>query len=202
MTFETRVADLATAIGADIKSLRLADGQLANLSTTAKNNLVAAINEVLSIANAANAAAGAQILDTAGDGVTDKTWSANKIHDELLIAINDLRTELTNGASASLDTFGELAAAMAADQTAAAALATSVSNRVRFDAAQDLTSAEKSQAQINIGAVSQGTVDGLIAWQTLMEAQTNTVIANLAALGAEIGNTDADFVATYAAAKV
>lgn len=50
-TLEQRLNNLASAIGADIKALRDTSGVLANLPTTAKNNLVAAIAEVYSMAN-------------------------------------------------------------------------------------------------------------------------------------------------------
>ena len=180
MSFETRVAALATAIGADIKTLTQNQGTLSSLSTTAKSNLVAAINEIFTITSNAQAAAGAQILDTAGDGVTDKTWSANKIYDELTAAIAALRTELTNGAAAALDTFAELAAALNNDPSFATNVATSLANRVRYDAAQTLTAPQQAQARSNIGAASA---------------------ADLTALTTAVGNTDADFVATYTTAK-
>jgi hypothetical protein len=162
MTLETRVNNLATAIGLDIKAARLRDGDLATLSTTAKTNLVAAINEL-----AAAIASGATILDTAGDGVTNKTWSADKIYDEITAAKAQVKLDLTAGASAALDTFAEVAAQLAADESAAAALATAVANRVRYDAAQSLTAPQQLQACNNIG----------------------------------VGNPDADFTATYTAAK-
>ena len=181
MSFETRVAALATAIGVDIKTLTQNQGTLSSLSTTAKSNLVAAINEIFTIAlNAQAAAGGAQILDTAGDGVTDKTWSANKIYDELTAAIAALRTELTSGAASALDTFAELAAALNNDPSFATNVATSLANRVRYDAAQTLTAPQQAQARSNIGAASA---------------------ADLTALTTAVGNTDADFVATYTTAK-
>ena len=45
MSLETRIIALAEAIGTDIKDLRTTRGTLSSLSTTAKTNLVAAINE-------------------------------------------------------------------------------------------------------------------------------------------------------------
>ena len=170
MTLEQRLIALANAIGADVKALRAADGNLTSLSTTAKGNLVAAINEVYTMAQGGGAAT---ILDTAGDGVTDKTWSADKIGDTITAAISSLRDELRAGAGPALDTFAEVAAQLAADESAAAALTTAVNNRVRFDAAQVLTAPQQTQARANIGAAD----------------------ASL------FGNTDADLAATYATAK-
>lgn len=170
MTTEQRLIALAQAVGADVKALRLAAGDLTALSTTAKGNLVAAINEVMALAQASS---GAAILDTAGDGDTAHTWSADKIGDTILAQINALRTELRAGAGAALDTFAEVAAQLAADESAASALSTAVSNRVRYDAAQALTAPQQAQARTNIGAAD----------------------ASL------FGNTDADLVAAYVAAK-
>lgn len=66
-------------------------------------------------------------------------------------SINNLRTELRAGAGAALDTFKEVQDQLAADETAAAALATAVGLRVRFDVAQTLTAAQMLIASTNIG---------------------------------------------------
>lgn len=169
MNLDARLLALVQAIGPDIKAIKVAQGTLTSLTTTQKSNLVGAINEVHALVGAQ----GAAINDTAGDGVTNVTWSANKIYDEIVAAQSALRTELRAGAGAALDTFVEVAAQLAADESAAAALATAVNNRVRFDAAQVLDVTQKGQARSNIGA---------------QEA-------------ALVGNTDQDLVAAYVAAK-
>lgn len=46
MTLEQRLIALAQVIGADIKALNLAQGSLSTLATTAKDSLVAAVNEL------------------------------------------------------------------------------------------------------------------------------------------------------------
>lgn len=180
MNLDARLLALVNAIGPDIKALRAADGNLSSLTTTAKSNLVAAINEVYSLAQSASSSS-AVILDTAGDGTTDKTWSANKIYDEIILAISGLRDELRAGAGPALDTFAEVAAALAEDDTVAAALATDIANRVRFDASQTLTNPQKAQARTNIEAAAS---------------------ADLATLTTAVGNTDQDLVAAYTTAKV
>lgn len=106
MSLETRIQALAQGIGNDIRALRDADGNLASLNTTAQNNLVAAINEVKGIA------------DSAGGGDVSTA--------DLTTAINNLRTELRGGAGAALDTFAELEAALSADASFAATMATSL----------------------------------------------------------------------------
>ena len=143
MTLEARVVALAQAIGTDVKTLTTAVGSLAGLTTTAKNNLVAAINEI------AQAAASATGID---DGVTSgaSTWSSNKINTEITGAISDL----VGGAGTALDTLKELADALGNDPSFAATIATQIANRVRFDDVQVLTAPQKAQACDNIGAAS------------------------------------------------
>ena len=173
MSLVNQISDVVTDIGTEFKTVYGEIGDLPSLGTTAKNNLVAAINEVLAeIAGGggaviddaapstgkvyssqktedfANAAAAAVVSDAGA--VTDHAYSSQKTTD--LIAA--LKTELVNGAGAALDTFGEVAAQLAADETAAAALTTAVGNRVRFDDAQVLTGPQKAQAIANIGAIS------------------------------------------------
>lgn len=168
-TLEQRVVAFAQAVGGDVKLLSGKQGDLATLNTTHKSTLVGAVNELL----AAIGSAGASIDDNAGDGNTGVTWSADKIHDTIEAAKLAVKNELTAGAGAALDTLAELAAAINNDPSFATTLATQLANRVRFDAAQVLTAAQKTQACSNIGAVSV----------------------------ADVGNTDRDFVADYAAAK-
>jgi len=98
-------------------------------------------------ANWAEVVFGAQINDTATNGDTSVTWSADKIYDSIAAA----KSELVNGAGAALDTLNELAAALGNDANYATTVATALSNRVRFDAAQTLTGPQQLQASTNIG---------------------------------------------------
>lgn len=147
MTMETRLIALAQAIGADIKALTTKQGDLTSLATTAKGNLVAAINEIYGLLGIY----GAIIDDGAGDGDTSVTWSADKIHDSIEAATTALRNSLVDGAGAALDTFKELQDAIGNDPSFAATLATQMSKRVRVDAAQTFTTAEKLQGCNNLG---------------------------------------------------
>jgi hypothetical protein len=151
-TLEQRLSALATAIGADIKALNAAKGDLSALTTTQKANLVVAINEIKELA-AAGGSGGASIDDTATTGATTKTWSADKI----ISAIAQLKSDLVNGAPSTFDTLKEIADYIASDQSAGTALATSVANRVRFDDVMTLTVGQKTQACTNIGAVETAT---------------------------------------------
>ena len=147
MTMETRLIALAQAIGADIKALTTKQGDLISLATTAKGNLVAAINEIYGLLGSV----GAIIDDGAGDGDTSVTWSADKIHDSIEAATTALRNSLVNGAGAALDTFKELQDAIGNDPSFAATLATQMSKRVRVDEAQTFTTNEKLQGCNNLG---------------------------------------------------
>lgn len=173
MSLETRIISLAQAVGADVKDLTTAQGALASLSTTAKANLVAAINEL-------HAALGATIDDTAGTGDVDVTWSAGKIFDTIALAKAAVKDEILDGAGSALDTLKELADALNNDPSFAATVATDLGKRVRFDAAQVLTGPEQVQARANIGAADGTAVDALVL---------------------ALGDIDTDFVAAYNTAK-
>lgn len=161
MTMETRLIALAQAIGADIKDLNAKRGLLSSLNTTDKTSIVAAINEIV----AALASAGASINDTAGDGNTTETWSANKIFDEIAAAKDAVTNSLVNGAAATLDTLNELAAALGNDPNYAATIATALTKRIRVDAAQSFTGPEQLQACQNIG-VGNPEVDLVATYNT------------------------------------
>ena len=177
MSLETRIVALAQAMGADVKALTAAQGSLSALNTTTKTSLVAAINELTTLIGSA----GASIDDLAGNGNTAVTWSADKIFDSIEAAKTAVKNDLVGGAGAALDTLNELAAALGNDPSFAATIATEIANRVRFDAAQTLTSPQQAQARTNIGAASAADVSGLIAG---------------------LGTYDRDYAADYAAAKV
>ena len=150
MSLETKIVALAQAVGADVKALRLAQGDLTALTTTTKTSLAAAINElVLLVANSG----GAGIDDGAASGGA-VTWSVDKITSSITVARNALKDELLGGAGAALDTLAELAAALGDDPNFATTIATDLANRVRYDAAQVLTVEQKSTARSNIGAAS------------------------------------------------
>lgn len=166
MTLEQRLTAAFQQIGDDVQLLLAQDGNLTNLTTTAKNNLVAAINEVKALATSATGV----INDAAGAGVTDKTYSVDKI----ITLLNTVKQDILGGLPATaFDTIKEIADYIASDQTAMSGLVTGLANRVRFDAAQTLTSGEQAQARANIGALS-------------------TV---------EIGNPDTDYLAVYTTSK-
>lgn len=143
MTIESGVIALAQAVGADVKALNLKIGDLSQLTTTAKSNLVDAINE----AATSGGGGGVVIDDDAGLGDTGVTWSANKTFTAIQAAVD----ALVDGAPAALDTLNKLAAALGNDENLAQTMITQINNRVRFDEAQVLTAEQQLTACTNIG---------------------------------------------------
>lgn len=147
MTLEQRLILAFQQIGDDIQTLINQGGNLANLNTTAKGDFVAAINEVLAIANSATGV----IDDTSIMPLVNKTYSISKILDLL----QGLKQDILGGVPvATFDTIKEIADYIGTDQTAMQTLTTALENRVRFNSAQNLTSGEQAQARTNIGALS------------------------------------------------
>ena len=175
MSLQLRINALATAIGADVKALKTAQGELSGLTTTSKANLVAAINELAGLIGSASG-----IDDNAGNGNTAATWSADKIFDTIEAAKAAVKNDILGGAGAALDTLAELATALGNDASFATTIASQIAARVRFDEAQVLTAPQKVFARDNIGAASD---------------------ADLTALTTALGTLETDFAGAYAAAK-
>lgn len=136
MSLQTRLSDLITSVGTDIKQLRTwitgsSSGNLTGLTTTDKTSIVAAINEL-----AANP----------GDVVQAD--------------LDALKAEILGaGVPEALDTLDELAAALGDDANFAAATTTALANRVRTDtAAQGLDATQQSNARTNIDVYSKAEI--------------------------------------------
>ncbi len=134
MSLVTQVGTLTTRIAGEIKSVRtLVNGNvldLSGLTTTAKGNLMLAINELDAAIDAVAAAAGA-----INDGVTatTSTWSSTKTNAEIAAAVS----ALVAAAPGLLDTLNELAAALGDDPNFAATMTTALGNKQPLDT--DLT---------------------------------------------------------------
>lgn len=161
MSLETKVIAMAQAIGADIKLLTAKVGDLTSLPTTAKGSLVAAIIELHGLIGTG----GVEIDDAAGNGDTGVTWSADKIFDSIELAKQAVKDSILDGAGAALDTLKELADALNNDPNFSTTIATQISNRVRYDAAQTLTTAQRLQACQNIG-IGDPEADFVAAYNT------------------------------------
>jgi hypothetical protein len=122
MSLSTNVANLATRVATEIKAVRtLVNGNaadLAALTTTAKSNLVAAVNEL----DAAISAIDLTDLISDETTATTTTWSSTKINSEVQGAV----AALVDGAPELLDTLNELAAALGDDENFATSVSTSI----------------------------------------------------------------------------
>lgn len=156
MSLATNTQDLATRVATEIKAVRtLVNGNAADLSalsTTAKSNLVAAINELKTAVDNAASTGGAVIDDTAT--VTNETWSSSKIN----TAINAAISALVASSPATLDTLNELATALGDDPNFATTMTTALGNRLRVDAAQGLTAPQQQQGRDNLSVYSQAQI--------------------------------------------
>ncbi len=146
MSFQTNVTNGLNALATAIKTNRVNTGTLASLTTTAKSDLVSAINEVKA---AVSGAAG--INDSAASSSTTATYSANKITS----LISSATSNILNGASAAYDTLGEIQAILQADDASIATILTALGNRLRVDVNnQGLTGTQQTNGQTNLGVYS------------------------------------------------
>lgn len=184
MSLQSRLSDLITAIGTDIKQLRTwitgsSSGDLTGLTTTAKTSIVAAINEVngnsSTPADASTTVKGIVELATLAEVSTGtdtvRAVTPEGVRQERVA----LKAEILGaGVPAALDTLDELAAALADDANFASTTTTALGNRLRVDtAAQGLNGTQQSNGRTNLSVYSQ----------------------------AELGNPETDLAALYATAK-
>ena len=147
MSLATRIESLVIRVAQEFNDVRAKAGNLANLTTTDKSNLVAAINELKA------AVVSSAVIDDAHIAATT-TYSSNKI----VSLLDALKTEILGGADAAYDTLVEIQQLLQNSTSGLDALLAAVNNRVRFDAAQSLAVAEQLQARSNIGAVAASDV--------------------------------------------
>jgi len=160
MTQEERLRQLATTAASALKATRtLLNGNATNLNalqTTARDNLVAAINE---LKLGLDTLATTSVIDDGATTSANKTYSVSKIRQLITDSINALE----GGASTALDTLGELAAAIGNDANFAATITQALGNRVRTDTDQQgLSTGQKAAARKNIdayGSVELGNPD-------------------------------------------
>ena len=143
MSLATRIESLVIRVAQEFNDVRAKAGNLANLTTTDKSNLVAAINELKA------AVVSSAVIDDAHIATTT-TYSSTKI----VSLLDALKTEILGGADAAYDTLVEIQQLLQNGTTGLDALLAAVNNRVRYDAAQTLTEPEQLQARTNIGAVA------------------------------------------------
>ena len=135
------IVAFAETVGIDVHDLKAGllnlqqkQGDLTALTTTQKNSLVLAINEVK-----------ATVTNLGNDYLTSAAATT---------LINNAINGIINGAPQAWDSFKEFADYVAADQTAAAAMLEALAKRVRVDAAQNFTATEQAMGRTNIGAAA------------------------------------------------
>jgi hypothetical protein len=171
MSLATRLSDLAYAIGTDMKALRVmitgaANGNLTGLSTSAKDSLVNAINEVNakptsgSPPDATTAVKGivqlASLAEVSTGTNATKAVTAEGVRQERV----SLKAEILGaGVPAALDTLDELAQALADDANFAATTTTALGNRLRVDVNnQGLTAQQQANGQTNLGVLGSAAI--------------------------------------------
>lgn len=147
MSQEQKLIALAQTIAGDVKLLTNRIGDLTSLQTTAKGNIVVALNELYGLLGQA----GAKIDDTVGAGATSVTWSADKSVSMIALAKQALKDDLLGGAGAAYDTFKELQDLIVGDESIVTALTQKVGEKVSYSEAQTLTTTQRKQACTNLG---------------------------------------------------
>lgn len=167
-------------------------GDLTKLTTTDKTSLVQALIEVVASIEQVkkDLAAKTEISDTTQ--TKTNTWSAVKIADSISTAASNLKNEILNGAGEAYDTLKELGDLIDTNKDAITALKTIASGHVKFDGAQTLTDAQKTQARSNISAANAVHTHA-IADVTGLQALLDTL-----ATKEEVGDTTVDLADIFA----
>lgn len=145
MTLQQRISALITAIGADIKALygrALPSGGTTGQALRKSSGTNYAVEWY-------TPSVGAVINDAAAS--TSETYSSTKIESVATAAATAAKNDILNGAGAAYDTLSELQALLEGQDSSVTALTTAVGNRLRFDAAQTLTSGQITQVCANAG---------------------------------------------------
>lgn len=198
-TLNGQIQALATQLGTDIKQIITNQGDLSALTTTQKASLVLAINEL----KAELGTIDADLIDDSTPSST-KTYSSSKIVSEIQTKCQEVKDALLGGAGEAFDTLKELADLIEQNQDLIESLQTLAGSHVRYDAAQELSPQQKTQARTNIGAADDAdyqltkTAVGTLANLQTTE-KTNLVGAVNEVLGvADTAKTTADTAKTTA----
>lgn len=226
MSLSTNVTNLATRIATEVKSLRTLinnnAADLSSLSTTAKGNLVAAINEL----NTALGTINTNIGSLSSLTTTDKTSIVAAINEldsliggvDLTDLINDTTTTTTNVWSSSktdsaitaavaavvdlapsaLDTLNELAAALGDDANFASTVTTALASKA---ADADVVKLTGAQTVAGVKTFSSAPVVPDAAFAIAKVSGLQTAL-DAKALASDVGDTTVNYVTTFEAGLV
>jgi len=209
MTMETRIRDLITAVGTDYKTFRTwmfgsAAGTLAGLTTTDKTSLVHAINEVKASATGSPPDASTTVKGV-GETSTDGEALAMSATDKFVTPSNLGAITNVNNGLAKLDASGKVASAQLPafvdDVVEAANFAalpgTGEAGKIYTTLDNNKAFRWGGSAYVEISA-SPGTTDAVTEGSVNLYFTNGRADTRITAL---VGDTDADLVAAYDAAK-
>lgn len=189
MSLSTNVTNLATRVATEIKAVRtLVNGNASDLSaldTTAKTNLVAAINELNTEIENIDLSA---LIDDSSTATTT-TWSSTKIG----TAIDAAVTALVDGAPDLLNTLNELAAALGDDEDFATTITTSIGTKLSKSG--DSMTGNLAMGTNSITGLATPTANDHAATKGYVDTEITT-------LSTAVGDTDANYVTTFEAGLV
>ena len=197
-TLNQQISTLAQTVGEDVKALLANQGDLSTLTTTQKASLVVAINEL----NATLVQIDKNIIDDA-QTVANKTWSSNKIVSEISTKCNEVKSALLGGAGDAYDTLKELADLITENKELIDSLQQLAGAHVRYDAAQELSPSQKTQADkgVSDAATAKSTADTAQSTATAAQSAASNAQTDVDALEAAIGATDTNFAKVYTDAR-
>lgn len=191
-TLEGRIGTNETNISTQGGKITTIEGQITTI-----NNDIDAVEQA--IEDLEGIVAAQTNIDDANVSTTT-TYSSSKITSEITAAKQAVKDELLNGAGEAVDTLKELADLINVNKDAIEALEEIAAGHVRYDAAQELTDEQKTQARTNIAAAGSAEFAALVERMTAVEGKASTNESNLSTLSTNIGDTNTDYVAMFEAA--
>ena len=187
--YATRLSTVETKASTNSSDIAAAKGNISTLQT----NLTAAQNDLNTLKD--QVASATNINDTTTSTTT--TYSSSKINSVVEAAKTAVKNDLLGGAGTAYDTLKELADLISTNSDAIDSLEALAAGHVKFDAAQELTDAQKTQARSNIGAADASTVSGYGDRLTAVETKASDNATAIADLKTAVGDTSVDLVAKF-----
>lgn len=150
MSLQQQLASLIDGIGDDNKALKALIGNLANLQTTNKTNLVLALNEVFGLINTNG---GTAVIDDAATAGSAKVYSIDKLKSEIAAAKLAVKNEILNGAGSAYDTLLEIETYLNNNSSLISGITGAIAKRVSIEPTS-YTIEQQAQTRTNIGALS------------------------------------------------